>query len=272
MEEHRAKRIVREGYARVARMAENNATCCRRDSCCEIGCDTSSYSQEELRSIPGGADLGLGCGNPAAMASIKEGETVVDLGCGAGVDCFLAANKVGASGSVIGVDMTPEMIDLARRNAKRGNWDNVEFRLGEIENLPIADGTAHLVISNCVINLSRNKDRVFQEAFRVLKPGGRIMISDIVLLRELPEEIRQDERAYVGCVSGAVMKERYLECMARAGFEHIRLIQEKELSVENIQIGPEGRTLAESGAATRRWADLVGSIASIQVTGYRPQQ
>jgi len=166
-----------------------------------------------LKSVPDGANLALGCGNPVAFASLKEGETVLDLGSGAGLDCFLAAKKVGEKGRVIGVDMTPEMIDRARENARRGKYRNVEFRLGEIENLPVGDNTVDAIISNCVINLSPNKGRVFEEAFRVLKLGGRLMISDIVLLKGLPEVIKKNVKAYIGCVSGAMMKDKYLKLM-----------------------------------------------------------
>ena len=158
------------------------------------------YSEEEMTAVPEGANLGLGCGNPTAMASLKEGETVLDLGAGAGFDCFLAAGKVGPEGRVIGIDMTPEMLEKARENAQKGNFSNVEFRLGEIENLPVADGIIDIIISNCVINLVPDKDRVFSEAFRVLKPGGRIMVSDIVLTKELPDFIKNNMAAYVGCI------------------------------------------------------------------------
>ncbi len=167
------------------------------------------YSEEELSSIPDGANLGLGCGNPTGLASIKEGETVIDLGSGAGVDCFLAANKVGKTGKVIGVDMTSQMLDNARENAKKGNYENVEFRLGEIENLPIADNTADLIISNCVIILSPNKQKVYNEAFRVLKPGGRVMVSDLVLNEELSPLLKRSLEDEVNIPDrGRIQKQR----------------------------------------------------------------
>jgi len=187
-----------------------------------------------MTAVPEGANLGLGCGNPTAMASLKEGETVLDLGAGAGFDCFLAANKVGKKGKVIGVDMTPEMLDKARANAKKGKYTNVEFRLGEIENLPVADNSVDVIISNCVINLAPNKKRVFEEAFRVLAPKGRLMVSDIVLLKELPESIQNNVEAYAGCISGAELKDKYLEQIRKAGFQEVKVIEEKTYPLEYI--------------------------------------
>ncbi len=207
MDKEEIRKVVREGYGKIAK--QDSSCCAPEKSCC--GSPNSAqnigrkigYSEEELKAVPEGANLGLGCGNPIALASLKEGEVVLDLGSGAGFDCFLAANQVGKTGKVIGVDMTAEMLDRARENARKGNYDNVEFRLGEIENLPVGDNQVDVIISSCVINLSPNKKRVFQEAFRVLRPGGSLMVSDIVLLKELPEEIRNSVVAYIGCVAGA---------------------------------------------------------------------
>lgn len=245
MEEEKIRKEVREGYAKIAK----EGLCCGPTTSC---CDSSmtykeqsrkmGYTDKELQSVPEGANLSLGCGNPVALASLKEGETIIDLGSGAGIDCFLAAKKVGEKGKVIGVDMTHEMIDKARENAKKGNYTNVEFRLGEIENLPIADNTADVIISNCVINLSPNKKRIFQEAFRVLKPGGRLMVSDIVLLKELSENIKK--RAHpASCVRGAIVKNKYLETIQQVGFHDVRIIEEKQYSFEDVVNDPNARVI-----------------------------
>jgi ubiquinone/menaquinone biosynthesis C-methylase UbiE len=192
------------------------------------------YSEEEMSAVPEGANLGLGCGNPTALASLKEGERVLDLGSGAGFDCFLAAKKVGRTGKVIGVDMTLEMLDKARANAKNGKYTNVQFRLGEIENLPVADKSVDVIISNCVINLAPNKKRVFEEAFRVLAPNGRLMVSDIVLLKPLPESVQKSVEAYTGCIAGAEIKDKYLELMRQAGFTEVKILDEKVYPLEYI--------------------------------------
>ena len=237
MKEDKVKRLVRNRYAKVAK---TNGSCSASSvSCCSAPTNEQvskmiGYSEEEIKAVPEGANLGLGCGNPTALASLKEGERILDLGSGAGFDCFLAAKKVGKKGKVIGVDMTPEMLDKARANAKKGKYTNVEFRLGEIENLPVADNSVDVIISNCVINLAPNKMRVFEEAFRVLAPNGRLMVSDIVLLKELPENIQKNVEAYAGCISGAVHKDKYLELMRKAGFQEIKVIDEKTYPLEYI--------------------------------------
>jgi ubiquinone/menaquinone biosynthesis C-methylase UbiE len=256
MDEVKIKEIVRKNYAKIAK---KRSSCCS-SSCCQgtVGREKSykrlGYPKEELRSLPEGV-FSLGCGNPVALASLKEGEVVLDLGSGSGLDCFLASKRVGDSGRVIGVDMTPEMIDAARENARKGNYKNVEFRLGEIENLPVADGSVDVVISNCVINLSPNKNRVFEEAFRVLKPGGRLIISDLVLLSELPPAIKENADAYVSCISGAVKKEEYLNLIKQAGFQDVKVIEETIFPLENIISDPEAKNL---------------KIASIKVYGVKP--
>jgi arsenite methyltransferase len=240
--------IVRESYARVAAGQQNGCTpgvgCCDTERPTSTSADKLGYSAEEIAALPEGADLGLGCGNPQAIASVKPGETVLDLGSGAGFDCFLAARSVGPTGRVIGVDMTPEMLAKARANAARSNTANVEFRLGQIEQLPVADNSVDAIISNCVINLSPDKPQVFREAFRVLKPGGRVAVADIVRTAELPREIASDLAALCGCVAGAASVEE-LEIMLRdAGFEQIR-IRPKDVSKEFIRTWVPGRNAAD---------------------------
>ncbi len=240
MEGHEIKKVVREKYGTIAREAGSYG--CSSTSCCSTKSASPAnamstkvgYSEKELSSIPENANLGLGCGNPVAIALLKPGETVLDLGSGAGIDCFLAANKVGTNGRVIGVDMTQEMIDRARENATKGGYGNVEFRLGEIENLPVADSSVDVIISNCVISISPDKGRVFEESFRVLKPGGRLMVSDIVLLKELPQAIKNSIEAYAGCIGGAMLKEDYPATLTQAGFSNARITDETSIPVEYI--------------------------------------
>lgn len=216
------KRIVKEGYREIAK---TGCSCCGKkseDVALEIG-----YAKEELNT-PG--NLGLGCGNPIAMAGIKKGDVVLDLGSGAGFDCFLASRRTGETGKVIGVDMTEEMIDRARTTAAKHNYKNVEFRLGEIEDLPIEDNSVDIIISNCVINLSPDKKKVFEEAYRVLKKNGKMYVSDIVLLGELTEKQRNDKKLISGCVAGALQKEEYLDFIKKAGFSVKILGEDKDIS------------------------------------------
>jgi SAM-dependent methyltransferase len=215
------------------------------------------YTAEDLASLPEGANLGLGCGNPTAIAALRQGETVVDLGSGGGIDCFLAARRVGPSGRVIGVDMTPDMLERARAAARRSGLENVEFRLGEIEHLPLADASADVIISNCVINLSPNKRQVFREASRVLRSGGRVAVSDIVLLADLPPALRSDLGLCASCVAGALRKEQYLEAIRLAGFRDVRVVSERSA----------GR-LIEDEAEAERLAGIAGlSPAEVQKLG-----
>ena len=241
---------VRETYSQIA--DSGSGGCCSpaasscRDTSSPAQLDSTliGYSDDELAAVPDGADLGLGCGNPGAIAAMQPGETVLDLGSGAGFDVFLAARAVGPSGRVIGVDMTPAMVSKARANAEQGGYDNVEFRLGEIEHLPIADGTIDVIISNCVINLSPDKAAVFADAYRVLRPGGRLAISDVVASAELPDELRSDVGLYSGCVAGASLVSELRAMLLDAGFEHV-VIAPKDESKSFIEQWAPGRSITD---------------------------
>ena len=220
------KRAVRDRYARVA---TDSSSCCE-PSCCSDGATVDEmsqaigYSPDQLADLPADANLGLGCGNPTAIAELEPGQTVLDLGSGAGIDCFLAARQVGPSGSVIGVDMTPEMLERARANAASGGFDNVEFRLGEIENLPVADDSVDVIISNCVLNLSTQKDRVLAEAYRVLRPGGRLVVSDMVSEEPVPTLLEGNLDAVAACLP--TFRDTYLDQFRTAGFSDVRITAE----------------------------------------------
>ena len=228
---------VRSSYAKVAE-ASNAGSCCGvESSCCGVSDDLDintlnslrlGYSQQDLEKVPAGADMGLGCGNPRAIAALQPGQVVLDLGSGGGFDAFLAAHEVGAAGRVIGVDMTPEMVSKARKNAEQAQFANVEFRLGEIEHLPVADNTIDVIISNCVINLSPDKRQVFEDAYRVLKPGGRLAISDVVATIELPEELKTDPVLYAGCMGGASHIDELMVLLQQAGFIAIQITPKDE--------------------------------------------
>jgi arsenite methyltransferase len=271
------KRVVREGYAKVAKGA---GSCCGPASSCCGAAPTAEevsrrigYSHEELAAAPEGANLGLGCGNPVALASLAEGEVVLDLGSGAGFDCFLAAKKVGSKGRVIGVDMTPEMLEKARENARKAGVANVEFRLGEIENLPVADNSVDAVISNCVINLAPDKARVFTEAFRALRPGGRLMVSDLVLTAPLPKAVQQSVAAYVGCLAGASLKDDYLQAIARAGFENVEVASEEQFPVDLMQNDPTAQAVVKDLNIPREEiARIAGTVVSVKVSARKPNR
>ncbi|RJP35383.1 MAG: methyltransferase domain-containing protein [Actinobacteria bacterium] len=274
MKEKDIKKVVREGYGAIA---SKGSSCCEPAEPCCCGASKAEeissmigYSMEELKAVPEGANLGLGCGNPVALASLREGETVLDLGSGAGLDSFLAANAVGETGRVIGVDMTHEMLEKARENARKGGYDNVEFRLGEIENLPVADASTDAIISNCVINLSPDKARVFREAFRVLKPGGRLMVSDIVLEGELPQQVRESAAAYVGCVSGAVLREEYFRLIREAGFEEIE-VESAEYPLKMMFDDDTAQaTMADLDLSPEEMERLERLVVSAKIKAFKP--
>ncbi|HET9023473.1 MAG TPA: arsenite methyltransferase [Burkholderiaceae bacterium] len=223
------RQVVRQQYSRVA---ESDA-CCSGPSCCgtttpEAVSQALGYSADETATVPAGANMGLGCGNPHAIAALKPGDTVLDLGSGGGFDCFLAARQVGETGRVIGVDMTPAMLSRARANAEKGGFNNVEFRLGEIEHLPVADRSVDVILSNCVINLSPDKTRVFAECLRVLKPGGRLAISDVVAFADIPAHIQEDMALLTGCMAGATPIAELDETLRALGFEGVRIAPKEE--------------------------------------------
>jgi len=240
--ERRIKNFVKNRYGSIAK---------RREACCSCNGVTVmeqakaiGYSAEELKEIPQSAIMGLGCGNPGGLASLKKGETVLDLGSGAGVDVFLAANRVGETGWVIGVDMTPEMIRRAKVSARKGGYRNVEFRIGEIENLPVEDESVNVIISNCVINLSPDKERVFAEGYRVLRLGGRMVVSDIVTDRELPDDIKRSFSAWAECIGGALVRREYLGAIKRSGFSRIKVLDEKVFLEEGMSDKIKGRIIS----------------------------
>jgi len=256
MTDEKVKEFVKKRYSEIAQ--SECSSCCSSSCCSSSGCGTPpqyvawkiGYSPSDIESVPEESVLGLGCGNPVALASLRAGETVLDLGSGGGIDVFLASRKGGPSGKVIGVDMTPAMVERARATAAKHGYGNVEFRLGEIENLPVEDESVDEVISNCVINLAPDKLRVFKEAYRVLKPNGRLMVSDLVTVGELPEEVRRSFDAWAGCVAGALEKNEYLRTIEEAGFKNVRVVSEKHYTID---VSPE----------------LRGKIVSVQVEAHK---
>ena len=275
MDEAEIRRAVRKGYAAIVRKERSCcapvSSCCGRPDPAEAISTAIGYSAEELKSVPAGANLGLGCGNPVALASLREGETVMDLGSGAGFDSFLAAAWVGKTGRVIGVDMTPEMLDRARANAQKGGYKNVEFRLGEIEHLPAADQSVEVILSNCVVNLSPDKTQVFRDAFRVLKPAGRLMVSDIVLLHELPEVIKTSIAAYIGCLAGALLRDEYLSAIRAAGFQDVEILEESAFPLECMANDQTAQALLATTPLTREELEkLAATVRSIKVQGKKP--
>jgi arsenite methyltransferase len=234
MKEKEIKEAVKGRYAQIARQdQESCCPSCARGASSLLQTEGTGYSGEDLENIPEEAIMGLGCGNPTAIADLQVGEVVLDLGSGAGVDVFLAANKVGPTGKAIGIDMTKEMINKAKSIATNHGYHNAEFRLGEMENLPVEDESVDAIISNCVVNLSPDKSKVFQEAYRVLKPGGRLTVSDIVSEGALPDEIKTDSNAWACCIGGALEQQEYLREIKEARFKNIEVVSSREFYIEN---------------------------------------
>lgn len=273
------KSFIKERYGSLAK--EKSQSCCTpeaavSESCCNTDttcCQPQNlaarlYTSEELEKLPKEiTDISLGCGNPTAIAELSEGEVVLDLGSGGGLDCFLAAQRVGARGRVIGLDMTPEMIRLARENAQKIGASDVEFRLGEMEHMPVEDNSIDVIISNCVINLSLDKDAVFREAYRVLKPGGRLCVSDIVLLGELPKEVKESLDQWAGCIAGALNEKTYLDKMRSAGL--VKITTDRS----TIPFYAECETPeAQNIEGQQDYLDLSDKVASIKVKSFKPDK
>ena len=262
------REMVRDGYTNVA---ERASSCCggtpphAADTARKLG-----YSEDEIEAAPEGANLGLGCGNPTAIDSLRPGEVVLDLGSGAGFDAFLAARQVGPTGRVIGVDMTDAMLEKARENARKAGYVNVEFRKGYIEQLPLEDESVDVILSNCVINLSPEKHRVYCDAYRVLRPGGRLMVSDIVLERQLPEEILRSVEAYIGCVAGASVRAEYMQAIDKAGFREVRIEGETPfgelISLDDPLVCDAMKSV---GLTTDQVKDLLEAVTSVRIVALK---
>jgi len=258
MESEKLKDLVKEKYGQVA----SNASCCGSGCCGSVGCGPGNDGftmNEDYRFVKGyekDADLNLGCGLPTQFAGIREGDTVIDLGSGAGNDCFVARAETGESGKVVGIDMTPEMVEKAKQNASRLGFSNIEFILADIENIPVCDGFADVVISNCVLNLLPSKEKIFHEIYRVLKPGGHFCISDVVITGELPEAIKENVELYTGCIAGAIQKDKYLKHISKAGFPNVTVHKENEIVLP--------------GNVAEQYKERF-SILSVTVTGRKPE-
>jgi SAM-dependent methyltransferase len=269
-----AETIREEVKARYGAIAKERTTSCCATQTPEMLARAAGYEDEDIKGVPENANMGLGCGNPLAYAELRPGHVVVDLGSGGGFDAFLASRPVGDEGRVIGVDMTDDMIALARKNAEKGGYRNVEFRKGTIEQLPLEDDAADLIISNCVINLSPEKPKVFAEAFRVLKPGGRLMVSDIVLTEPLPEVLLSSMNLYAACVAGAALREDYLDAIRGAGFDEIKILDDIGFGHLAASVSPEDPVFKEAIAAMKGDTDLIrrvaDSVRSLKISARKP--
>ncbi len=274
MNTNSVKQSVIEGYGKLAKSTKNGlfsklfACCDPTDNANKVG-EIIGYSQEELDAVPENSNLGVGCGNPSALAGIKKGETVVDLGSGAGFDAFIVSPIVTKTGKVIGIDLSDEMLDLARKNAKKGDYENVEFIKGDIEDLPLADQTVDLIISNCVINLSLNKDKVYKESFRVLRKGGKLSVSDIVLEKELPDFVKNSLAGHIACVSGAEKLEDYLKYVKDAGFSDIKVESKSNFPLELMLADPQVTKIAQEmnfSLDSEEAKDIASRVTSISIT------
>lgn len=276
MNNEQIQKNVKSGYANIVKRNTKKSFLPNIFQCCdpkEIASDIGKkigYSDEELKNVPVNANLGIGCGNPTALASIKKGETILDLGSGAGFDCFLASKETGEKGKVIGVDITPEMVLQAQKNAEKGKYKNVEFKIGEIENLPVESNSIDLIISNCVINLSNQKERVFEEAFRVAKLNSRIMISDIILLKDLPDYVKNSFEGHIACLAGAVTKEHYIDAITKAGFENISIDKQAPFPIELMMNDPIAeKIVSENNLSEKEIKDIANSIASVSISAIK---
>ena len=270
--ESSVKESVVEGYSKLAKSRKNGllsklfACCDPNENANEVG-KVIGYSEEILNSVPKGSNLGVGCGNPSALADIRKGETVIDLGSGAGFDAFIISPIVESNGKVIGVDLSDEMLDLAKENAKKGNYSNVDFIKGDIEKLPLDNNIAEHVISNCVINLSLNKEDVFKEAYRVAKKGGRMMISDIILLHDLPDYVQNSVEGHIACLSGAIRIDDYIAAVSKAGFTDIKIDKQAPFPIELMLNDPIAKKIvSENNLTEKEIQDIINSIASISLS------
>ncbi len=277
MKNDQTQQNVKRGYADIVKRNTKKTFLPNIFQCCdskEIAVDIGKkigYSEDELKNVPEESNLGIGCGNPTALASIQKGETILDLGSGAGFDCFLASKATGETGKVIGVDITPEMVAQAKKNAQKGNYNNIEFKIGEIEELPIESDSIDLIISNCVINLSSQKEQVFKEAFRVAKPNGRIMISDIILLKDLPDYVKNSVEGHIACLAGAVRKEDYINVILKAGFTGINIDKQAPFPIELMLNDPIAEKIVrENNLTENEISAIANSIASVSISAKKP--